>query len=495
MNENIIDMKAIVKEFDGVRALDNVDFKLKKGEIRGLVGKNGAGKSTLMKIIQGVYTQTSGDVFIDGVEIPPSTSIKEREKTISMIFQEYSLVGDMTVAQNVFLNFEPVRNGIIDDSTCVKKVQDFLDQIGIEINPISKVKDLSTGDMQLVEITKAIIKNTSVILMDEPTAALDAEAAKKFFDIVRKLKDSGFSILITTHRLKDVMAMCDSVTVIRDGKVTLDQAIDDTSMEQVISSMLGNTEFKKKKKQILNNQDKPPVISVRQISSKKRPAPITFDIYPGDVVGLAGLKGSGRTEIFNNLFGIDPVTHGEIELNGKKIQVKSPKSAIENGVFLIPENRHTQGLSLIHTLYDNMLLPILNRIANQVLINDNEGKNIVSQMIKSLSIKTPSEKTIISQLSGGNQQKVVVGKALCSQSMVMLMDDPMYGVDIHAKTEIAEAIENFTDEGNAVMFSSSELDEIVENCNRILVIKEGKVLEEVEDMSKISEDKLMAAIQ
>lgn len=496
MSEYIIEMRNIVMEFDGVKALDNVDFKLKKGEIRGLVGKNGAGKSTLMKIIQGVYTQTSGKTYFAGVEVPISVSIKEREKTISMIFQEYSLVGELTVAQNIFLNFEPTKLGLINDTACIKTVGDFLNEIGIHIDPLAKVRDLSTGDMQLVEIAKAIIRNTSVILMDEPTAALDAEAANKLFEIIRKLRDEGFSIVISSHRLKDIMSVCDSITVIRDGKITLDKDIRMTSLNEIITCMLGESEFKEKRKRLTKEFDKrEPALIAKNISSKNRPLPISFVLYPGEVVGLAGLKGSGRTEIFNNLFGIDPITSGEIEVHGRKVQITSPEKAIQNGIFLIPENRHTQGLSLMHTLYENMLLPILSRIAEKMIINDNKGKSIVTSMIKSLSIKTPSMNTKISQLSGGNQQKVVVGKALSSKSKVMLMDDPMYGVDIHAKSEIAEAIENFTDEGNAVLFVSSELDELTDNCNRIYIIKDGQITEEYKNISKLSEDMLMAAIQ
>ncbi len=496
MNETIIEMKDVVMQFNGVKALDNVDFKLKKGEIRGLVGKNGAGKSTLMKIIQGVYTQTSGQVFFNGIEIPATTSIKEREKTISMIFQEYSLAGEMTVAQNVFLNFEPTQYGLIKDADCVIKVKEFMKGIGITIDPLVKVRDLSTGDMQLVEITKAIIKKTSVILMDEPTAALDAGATKKFFEIVRNLRNEGYSILISTHHLKDIMAVCDSVTVIRDGTVTLEEEIQKTTMNQVISCMIGEAEFKLKNRRAVKIIDRQsPVLSAHEIQSKKRGTAISFDIYPGEVVGLAGLKGSGRTEIFNNLYGIDPITSGQIKMNGKTTQIRSPQAAIQSGIFLIPENRHTQGLSVMHTLYDNMLLPILSKLVKRILIDDKKGKSIVLDMIKSLSIKTPGAGIKISQLSGGNQQKVVVGKALTSNSKVMLMDDPMYGVDIHAKSEIAEAIEKFTQEGNAVMFVSSELDEITENCDRVLIIKDGQISEEYKDISKVTEDSLMVAIQ
>lgn len=496
MTEYAIELGDIVMEFDGVRALDNVNFNLKKGEIRGLVGKNGAGKSTLMKIIQGVYTQTSGKVFFDGTEIPHTMSIRQRERSVSMIFQEYSLAEELTVAQNIFLNFELIKNGLIDDVACVKKVKEFLDGIGIAIDPSTKVRDLSTGDMQLVEIAKAIIRNTSVILMDEPTAALDAEATKKFFEFVIKLRDKGYSIVVSSHHLKDIMDVCDSVTVIRDGKVTMNKGMSETSLEQMISSMLGDTAYKHQKERTLKKIDhSAPILSVRDIRSKNRSIAISFDLFPGEIVGFAGLKGSGRTEIFNNLFGIDPISHGEIVMNGKKAQIKSPEKAIQSGIFLIPENRHTQGLSVMHTLYENMLLPIVSKLAKGILVDDQKGKAIVLNMVKSLSIKTPRIDTKLSLLSGGNQQKVVVGKALSSNSKVMLMDDPMYGVDIQAKLEIADAMENFTKQGNAVLFVSSELEELTEYCNRILVIKDYCITEEYNDTSKLTEDALMAAIQ
>ena len=496
MTEYAVELKDIVIEFDGVRALEDVDFNLKKGEIRGLVGKNGAGKSTLMKIIQGIYTQTGGKVFLDGIEIPQTMSIRQREKIVSMIFQEYSLAEELTVAQNIFLNFEPLKNGMIDDAACVKKVKEFFGSIGIAIDPSTKVRALSTGDMQLVEIAKAIIRNTSIILMDEPTAALDAEATKNFFEFILKLKDKGYSIVISSHHLKDIMDVCDSVTVIRDGKVTLNKDIRETSLEQVISSMLGESVYKHQKERNLKEINRSaPLLGVRNIRSKNRNAAISFDLFPGEIVGFAGLKGSGRTEIFNNLFGIDPITDGEIVMNQKKVHIQSPEKAIQSGIFLIPENRHTQGLSLMHTLYQNMLLPIVSRLVKGVMVDDREGRSIVLDMIRSLSIKAPSMNTKISLLSGGNQQKVVVGKALSSNSKVMLMDDPMYGVDIHAKLEIADAMENFTNEGNAILFVSSELEELTEYCNRILVIKDYSITAEYDNASPLTEDSLMAAIQ
>lgn len=499
MSDYPIEMKDIVMEFSGVRALDGVDFTLKKGEIKGLVGKNGAGKSTLMKIINGVYTQTSGTLKFFGKEITKNTSVKEREKSVSMIYQDYSLVGEMTVTQNIFLNDEPQKGLFIDDKYCIEKVRSFFKSLDLNIDPIEKVRNLSTGDMQLVEIAKAIIKNTNVILMDEPTAALDAEATIKFFQIIEKLKSQGYSIVISTHHLKQIMEICDSVTVIRDGKIAMNKQISDVTLQGIIASMLGESNFETRNKRKVKHIDtKAPLLKIVNIMSKHSPKPISFEVYPGEVVGLAGLKGSGRTEIFNSIYGVDPVTSGKLYLEGQEVKINSPETAIKKGIFLIPENRHTQGLSLMHSLYDNALLPIISRLTGKsFLINDKHGAEIVDDLIDDMKVKTSGRNEIISRLSGGNQQKVVVGKALKSNPKVMLMDDPTYGVDIHAKGEIANAIERFTNQGYGVVFVSSELSEMIENCDRILIIKSNEIIGEIKDVStaNLTEDSLMAEIQ
>lgn len=494
-----IEMREIVMEFSGVRALDKADFFLRQGQVMGLVGKNGAGKSTLMKIINGVYTQTSGTVSFFGNMIDRSVTVKEREHTVAMIYQDYSLVGEMTVAENIFLNSEPIRRGLIADTSCIEKTKAFFDSMDIHIDPREKVKNLSTGDMQMVEIAKAIMKNTKIILMDEPTAALDAEATVKFFEIITKLKEKGYSIVISTHHLQHIMDNCDSVTIIRDGKTCMAKPIQDTSLTEVISQMLGETGFQARKSRPYRNYDhEKPLLEVKNITSKVIQKPLCFEIRPGEVVGLAGLKGAGRTEIMNCLYGIDPFKSGEILLQGKSLKIKQPKDAIKNGIFLVPENRHTQGLSLMHTLYDNALLPILRQLTRKkVLIDDKKGKQIVDDIIDTMKVKTPGKNVVISKLSGGNQQKVVVGKALKSNPKILLMDDPTYGVDIHAKLDITNSISRFTDEGGGVLFVSSELIEMIENCDRILLIKYNQIVGEIRDVPNagLTEDSLMAAIQ
>lgn len=497
MNEYPIEMKDIVMEFNGVRALDGVNFKLKKGEINGLVGKNGAGKTTLMKIINGVYTQTSGTVKFWGKEIFRGTAVKEREKVVSMIYQDYSIVGEMPVYQNIFMNSEPVKRGFIDDKYCISSVKDFFASLGLDIDPMTKVKELSTGDMQLVEIAKAIMKDTNVILMDEPTAALDAQATEKFFEIIKKLKARGYSIVISTHHLRHIMELCDSVTVIRDGKMCMHKEIADTNMEEVISNMLGESGFSVKKRAVKKLDVSKPLFSMEKVTSKVLKKPLSLEVYPGEVVGLAGLKGAGRTEIFNCIYGLDPATGGQMHMDGKQIQSKSPTDAIRNGIFLVPENRHTQGLSLMHSLYDNALLSYLKQLVSRFFIDDKKGNEIVLRLINNMKVKTSGKDVRIANLSGGNQQKVVVGKALIVNPHLLLMDDPTYGVDIHAKKDISDSIEQYAAQGNGVLYVSSELSEMIENCDRIMIVKYNQIVGEIKDVpaANLTEDKLMAAIQ
>lgn len=497
MDTYAVEMKGIEMTFGGVQALTGVDFNLKVGEVRGLVGKNGAGKSTLMKIIRGVHGQTRGTVKFFGQDIARATSVKDRESTVSMIFQDFSLIPEMSVAQNIFLNAEPRRGLLIDDRTCHARAKEFFDSLGLVIDPGEKVKNLNTNDMQLVEIAKAVLRDKKVLLLDEPTAALEAAATEKLFGIIRRLKAQGISMVISTHHLKHIMDVCDSVTVLRDGKIVMSEEIGQVTLNDIINHMLGDQKYaetKRKAKGIAHDQ---PLLSVKRIVSRKRAKPVSFAVYPGEVLGLAGLKGSGRTEIFNNLFGIDPVTEGCVILRGKTVTIRNPKDAIAHGITLVPENRHTQGLSLMHSVYDNTLLPVIDRLRRHLLVNDREGRRIVTGLVKQMEIRTESIRTRVSNLSGGNQQKVVVGKSLASRPRVMLMDDPTYGVDIHAKTEIMGIIEQFTDAGNAVILVSSELSELLANCDRILIIKGQEVAGEIEDVPRanLSEDGLAAAIQ
>lgn len=338
---NAIEMHGIVMEFSGVRALDGVDFSLRQGQVMGLVGKNGAGKSTLMKIINGVYTQTAGTVQFFGKNIDKSVSVREREQTVAMIYQDYSLVGEMTVAENIFLNTEPIRGALISDRDCIRKATEFFRDMGIRIDPRQKVKSLSTGDMQMVEIAKAIMKQTKIILMDEPTAALDADATTKFFEIIERLKQQGYSIVISTHHLQHILDICDAVTIIRDGRACMAKEIRDTTLEEIIAQMLGESGFQAVKSRKPQDFDGlTPLLEVKDVTSKVIPEPLSFTVRPGEVVGLAGLKGAGRTEIFNVLFGIDPARSGEIRLD-RKSSASASRATPSAAVFFLSRRTAT----------------------------------------------------------------------------------------------------------------------------------------------------------
>ena len=498
MQQHAIELENISMRFGGAEALKDVDFQLKVGEIRGLVGKNGAGKSTLMKIILGLHAPTSGRVKLFGKEISAAASTAEREEHISMIFQEFSLVPEMTVVQNIFLNVEPKNGLLINDEYCYKQVKTFFEELGLEIDPDEKVKNLSTSDMQMVEIAKAVIRNKKVLLMDEPTAALEADQAAKLFELTRKLQAKGITIILISHHLRDIIELCDSVTVLRDGKVTLSDEIANLSLNTIISRMLGDVAYSTQQREWrLIDREQRPLLEVQNATAKRKSSPISFAVYPGEVLGLAGLKGSGRTETFNMVFGVDPLQSGEIRLDGEHVSIKDPKTAIKNGITLIPENRHALGLSLSHSLYLNTQLPWLDKIRGFLLMNDRLGQRVVEDLVRQLHIKADSIFSKVSSLSGGNQQKVVIAKSLGAKPRVVLMDDPTYGVDIHAKTEIMKIVDSFTAAGNAVVLVSSELEELLLNCDRILIITNGVVTQEYADVLKgdLSEEELAAAIQ
>jgi ribose transport system ATP-binding protein len=492
-----IEMKGISKSFNKISVLQNVDFTLKVGEVKGLVGKNGAGKSTLLKIIQGIHKPTDGVVKIFDKEIPDSLSMAERAHMVSMIYQEFSLIPEMTVVQNIVLNNEPLRKGIIDEKYCSKIVKSFFEKYGIEMNINKRVKDLSTSDMQMVEICKAVTRKSKIILMDEPTAALDDEQAQKLFEIINKLKEDGISIVLITHHLKEIMKVCDSVTVLRDGNIVLSKETSQVKLTDIINEMLGgeSSEFQKPITSERNIDRSKPLLQVKNISSKKRMKSISFEVFPGEVVGIAGLKGSGRTELFNNLFGIDPIVQGDIVIDGMKVKIKNPKSALDCGIFLVPENRKTLGLSTSHSLYLNIQLPWMNKIKKLFLIDDKKGREITNSYIKKLHIKTESMNTEVKDLSGGNQQKVVIGKALATNPKVILLDDPTYGVDVHAKTEIMKIIEGFITSGGAVLLASSDMEELVYNSNRILIIRNQEIIEEIVDKERITQETVTSAMQ
>lgn len=494
-----LELRHLDMKFHDLQVLYDVDFTLRPGEIKGLVGKNGAGKSTLLKIVQGLHTPTAGTIRIFGKEIPPSAPMQERGQTVGMVYQDFSLIADMSVVENMFLNDEPHKGLLIDKKQCIARARALFDKYGINIDPLERVGNLNTSDMQMVEICKQIVREKKILLLDEPTAALEAEQASKLYSIIRQLKQEGISAVFITHHLKEIMENCDSVDVLRDGRLVMSSDVKDVTLNDIISAMLGESsgEFVRQHTYAHITREKP-LLEMNNVTSATLQSPISLKLYPGEVLGIAGLKGSGRTELFHILFGLDRQTGGEILLDGRRLTLKKPGDAVRAGIFLIPENRQTQGLSLEHSIYRNVTLPWLKSLRGSGgLLDDKRGKKTVGRLLQDLQVKYERQEAQVQSLSGGNQQKIVIAKALGAHPKILLMDDPTYGVDVHAKAQIMGIVNDFKKEGGSVIFVSSELEEIAYNCDRVLVMHRHRIVGEMlnEREGDITQEQLTAAIQ
>lgn len=352
--------------------------------------------------------------------------------------------------------------------------------------------------MQMIEICKAVLKNKKIILMDEPTAALDEKQCEKLFTMVHQLKKNKISVVLITHHLKEIMENCDSVTVIRDGALALSEDIRNTTLEEIIGAMLGEESAAlKKKRSIAEINTETPLLEAKKITSQRIKEPLSFQIFPGEVVGLAGLKGCGRTEIFRALYGVDVITSGAIYMNGKEVKIRHPKDAVEAGIFLVPESRQLQGLSIEHSLRFNLELPWLEKMKKGIFLDEKRGDGVVDEFICRMQIKTSGKDAAVKNLSGGNQQKVVIAKAMATKPKVILMDDPTFGVDVHAKTEIMDIVDDFKKTGGAVLLASSEIEEVNQNCSRILILKNRRLVKELQnkDYETVTQDMLAAQMQ
>lgn len=496
MDQKALNMKEICIGFNGVQVLKNIDFSLEAGQVCGLVGKNGAGKSTLLKIIQGLYRADRGSIEILGQDVKESRG--KAFDSVGMIFQELSLIPEMSVLENVFLNYEIKEHNMIQTRQEERKVQEFMEKYNIHIDIYEKVKNLSSSDKQMVEICKAVLKDKKILLLDEPTAALDDEQAAKLYHMVSQLKKNGISMILITHHLKEIIENCDTIAVIRDGIMTLHAGTKEVTMEKMIEAMLGQEQTDLSFARSISEIDKSrPVLELREVQTEAIQTPLSLQVYPGEVVGLAGLKGCGRTEIFRAVFGLDPLKSGEIYVSGKKLRLRGTTDAVKAGIFLIPESRRFQGLSVEHTIKFNIEIPLLKKLTKRLFLDEKEGNRTIDEYIRRMNIKSNSREDKVKSLSGGNQQKVVIAKALATDPKVLLMDDPTYGVDVGAKAEIMKIIDEFKKKGGAVLLASSEIEEVNQNCNRILILKNRKLSGELqnEDYLTVSQDKLAAAIQ
>jgi ribose transport system ATP-binding protein len=490
-----VTMRGITKSFGGVPVLKEVDFDLRKADIHALAGGNGAGKSTLMKILVGVYTRDGGSYEVDGKNVDFRSVEEARASGVGMVFQEFSLIPTLSVAQNVFLTREARgRGGFIDDREMERRTRDIFKTMSVDVDPRRPLDELPTAFWQLTEIAKALSQNASVLIMDEPTAALARTETVELFALMRRLKDQGISIVYISHRMEEIFDICDRITVLRDGRPVLTEALANVTPKVVIDEIVG-----RKLEHALEYQERQVgdevLLEARGLTTTTKLRGVDFQLRKGEVLGLAGLMGSGRTELARAMFGIDPLASGELLMNAKPIQITTPREAIANGVGLIPEDRRAQGLILDHTVRENFLLPLLDRLSSAGFVNDAEGDRQTDSFVSRLAIKTRSTSQPIGTLSGGNQQKVVIAKWLGTEPHVLIMDEPTAGVDIGTKGEIVSMIRAYADAGNGVIIISSELPELLAVSDRVLILRDGQV-ERVIDRAEIhQEEDLHHAIQ
>lgn len=485
MNERpVLEMKGISKRFAGIQALDNVDFNAYAGEINILIGENGAGKSTLMRILAGAHTTDEGVVLINGVEKKISTPAEAINEEIVMIYQELNLIYEMTVTENMYLGHELLKGGMIDKRAQQENVKKLLKELDFDIDPAAKIEELSAAKRQMVEIAKAIHLNAKVIIMDEPTSSLADNEVQVLFRVMRQLKEQGVCIIFISHRMDEIFEVGDRITILRDGKLVGEWFVKDMTREDVISHMVG--------RQVTTLFDKEPVpigdvvLDVKGLTKEGLFEDISFKVHAGEILGFAGLMGAGRSEVMKSVFGDIPCDEGEITLDGEVVKIKSPADAMRLGIGFVPEDRKNLGLNMLDTVGNNLTLTILKEYAKSGFIRFSELKNKGKEMVDKLRIKVSGLEQPVATLSGGNQQKVVIGKWLQRKAKVMILDEPTRGVDVGAKAEIHRLIVEMAKSGVAVIIVSSELPEVLGMVDRVVVMCEGRVSGELtrEEMSQ-----------
>lgn len=493
---NAVEMQGIEKSFGSNPVLKNVDFSIKVGEVHALAGENGAGKSTLMKILQGVYTKDSGTITVAGKEVEITDTFAARKAGIGMVFQEFSLIPTLTVAQNIFLTNEPTKFGLISDSKAKELTQALFDEMQVSIDASSIVEYMPTALWQLTEIAKALAQDAKVLIMDEPTASLAKHEAEALFSLIERLKAKGISIIYISHRMDEVYRIADRITVLRDGIRVLTESLKAVTPVQIVEAIVGRTSAAHLVHLDRSSKiSKDVVLEVENLSSGTKLADVSFSVQKGEILGLAGLMGSGRTELLNTIFGVAKANTGTIKINGKLVKISSPREAIKNRIALIPEDRRSQGLVLDHPVTENLTLPVLDSLKSSGLLSTKKILKKSLEIIQQFAIKAAQPSIRVGSLSGGNQQKVVIGKWLATDPTILMMDEPTAGVDIGTKSEILDLVRAIADSGKSVILSSSELPELLAVSDRVLVLRDGKVLKTLNRNEIASEEFLQLAIQ
>jgi len=489
-SQSILKLSSITKKFPGVLALDQVDFDLKKGEVHALVGENGAGKSTLIKIISGVHKRDGGSIELKGEKVNIKGPGHSRELGISVIYQEFNLVPYLSIAENIFLGREEMKgNTVINKKEMYKKSREILHDLGINLDPDTMIADLGVAMQQMVEIAKALSMDSDIIIMDEPTAALGENEIEELFKTIENLKKKDISIIYISHRLKELWEVADRVTVFRDGQYIATHPISETDKDLLINEMVGRElkeQFPPRKAKIGNK-----ILEVKNLETKELLKNISFSLNKGEILGFAGLVGSGRTELMRCIFGADPKESGKIMIDNQEVEIQNPQDAIEKGIGFITEDRKKQGLVLVRSVRENISLTDLSQVMNGIVLQKDKDKKLAEDYIKKLNIKTPGSEQEVKYLSGGNQQKVVLAKWLIRDTRILIFDEPTRGIDVGAKKEVYSLMNQLAENGVGIIMISSELPEILGMSDRIMVMNHGEIAGKL-DIEDADQEKILS---
>ena len=473
MGRYILEMRGISKTFPGVKALDDVSFSVERGEVHALVGENGAGKSTLMKVLNGVLQPNAGTILIDGAPVVFRGTKEAQAHGISLIYQEFNLVNTLSVAENIYLGFlRTGKAGLIRWRDVRKDAADLLKRLGFDLNPRRKVETLSVAEKQLVEVAKALSVNARIIAMDEPTSSLTTNEIEKLFQIIRGLKENGITVIYISHKLEEVFTICDTVTVLRDGRIVDTRPVRDTGHAEVISKMVGRPVEMSYPRRSESVQPEV-VLEARAIACAGFVRGVSFKLHRGEILGIAGLVGSGRTELVEAIFGARPLQAGEIIIHSRRARIRSTADGKGCSMGLITEDRKETGLALHYSLTENVTITNLKKVSRGAVVSARLSQQEVARCVQDLGIKTPSTRQAVMNLSGGNQQKVVLAKWLFSEVDIFLMDEPTRGIDVRAKYEIYLLMNKLVERGKSIIMISSELPEVLGMSDRVIVVNEG----------------------
>ena len=492
MGDVILTMKGIDKSFPGVHALDHVDLEVRKGEVHALMGENGAGKSTLMKVLTGIYHKDAGTITYEGKEVEFTNPREAQDAGIVIVHQELNMMGHLTVAQNIFIGREYMNGKLIDDKKMNEEAKKLFDQLGINIDPKETMSRLTVGKQQMCEIAKAISHDAKVIIFDEPSAALTEAEIEELFKIIRDLRDKQMGIIYISHRMDEIKVITDRVTVMRDGGYVGTLITKDSTKDDIINMMVGRVIYEDPKTESQVAPDAPVVLKVEHLNAGRMVKDVSFELHKGEILGFSGLMGAGRTETARALFGADPKDSGDIYVNGQKVDIKTPQDAVKCGIGYLSEDRKRFGIVVDKTVAENSTMATMENFMKGIFIDKKKEKDVAQEYVEALKTKTPSVDQLVVNLSGGNQQKVVIAKWLVRNCDILIFDEPTRGIDVGAKSEIYHLMNELVAEGKSIIMISSEMTEILRMSDRIVVMCEGRKTGEL-GIEEATQERIMHA--